>query len=80
MATPEALRWAWTGDPLLAAPRPFLAGMAVRVADLERAQQALQKSRFPTVLGNGVLRVSSTSAAGVLLAFGRDFDLGALVP
>ena len=80
VAKPGALRWAWTADPLLTAPRPFLAGAVVRVADLDRAQQALQKSKFPTVVGNGVLRVSSASAAGVMLAFARDFDLGALIP
>ena len=80
VATPAALHWGWTSDPALAAPRPFLAGFVVRVADLDRAQQALQKSKFPTVVGNGVLRVSSTSASGALLAFAKDFDLRALIP
>ncbi|MNW22748.1 hypothetical protein D3C71_2244240 [compost metagenome] len=54
--------------------------MVLKVADLERAQQALQKSKFPTVVGNGVLRVSSASACGAMLAFAKDFDLGALIP
>lgn len=80
VAAPSTLHWMWTGDPALSAPRPFLAGMAVRVADLERAQQALQKSKFPTVVGNGILRVSSASAAGVMLAFVKEFDLGAVMP
>ena len=34
-----------------------LAGAVIRVSDLDRTQQALQKSKFPTVVGNGVLRV-----------------------
>lgn len=80
IATPDALHWAWTSDPALAAPRPFLAGMVIRVADLERAQQALQKSKFPAVVGNGVLRVASTSAGGAMIAFAKDFDLRALIP
>ncbi|KAA0688919.1 VOC family protein [Azospirillum brasilense] len=80
VADPAALHWGWTGDPALAVARPFLAGMVLTVADLERAQQALQKSKFPTVLGNGVLRVSSASACGAMLAFAKDFDLGALIP
>ncbi len=80
VATPAALHWGWTSDPALAAPTPFLAGFVVRVADLDRAQQALQKSKFPTVVGNGVLRVSSASAGGALLAFAKDFDLRALTP
>ena len=84
VADPAALHWGWTGDPALApelaVPRPFLAGVVLRVADLERAQQALQKSKFPTVVGNGVLRVSSASACGAMLAFAKDFDLRALIP
>ena len=80
VAAPQALHWGWTSDPILTAPRPFLAGFVVRVADLDRAQQSLQKSKFPTVVGNGVLRVSSASACGALLAFAKDFDLRALIP
>ncbi len=80
VATPDRLHWAWTSDPAFAAPRPFFAGLVVRVADLEQAQRALQKSKFPTVGGNGVLRVNSTSACGAMIAFARDFDLDALVP
>ncbi|GAA4252285.1 VOC family protein [Azospirillum formosense] len=80
VADPAALQWGWTGDPALAVPRPFLAGVVLTVADLERAQQALQKSKFPTVVGNGVLRVSSASACGAMLAFAKEFDLGALIP
>ncbi|MGY0778249.1 VOC family protein [Azospirillum argentinense] len=80
VADPAALHWGWTGDPSLVVPRPFLAGMVLTVADLERAQQALQKSKFPIVVGNGVLRVSSASACGAMLAFAKEFDLGALIP
>ncbi|WP_448202996.1 VOC family protein [Azospirillum sp. sgz302134] len=80
VAPPSALHWGWTSDPLLTAPRPILAGMVVRVDDLDRAQQALQKSKFPTVVGNGVLRVSSANACGVMLAFAKEFDLRTLIP
>ncbi|MBP2229265.1 catechol 2,3-dioxygenase-like lactoylglutathione lyase family enzyme [Azospirillum agricola] len=80
VASPDRLHWAWTSDPAFATPRPFLAGMVVRVADLEKAQQVLQKSKFPTVVGNGVLRVNSTAACGAMVAFARDFDLDALIP
>lgn len=80
VAEPAALHWAWTSDPVLTAPRPFLAGMVVRVKDEERAQQALQKSKFPTVVGNGVVRVSSANACGVMVAFAKDFDLRNLIP
>jgi len=81
VATPDRLRWAWTDDPAFETPRPFFAGMVVRVADPAKAQQALQKSKFPTVGGNGVLRVGSTSAGGAMAAFvAQDFDLDALIP
>lgn len=80
VASPDRLHWAWTSDPALDTPRPFFAGMVVRVADLEVAQQVLQKSKFPAVVGNGVLRVNSTSAGGAMIAFAQEFDLDALVP
>jgi len=80
VAAPDRLHWAWTSDPAFAAPRPFFAGMVVRVADLEVTQRALQASKFPTVVGNGVLRVNSTGACGAMIAFAQDFDLDALVP
>lgn len=80
VASPDRLHWAWTGDPAFETPRPFFAGMVVTVADLARAQQALQKSKFPTVVGNDVLRVGSASGCGAMIAFAQDFDLDALVP
>ncbi|MBP2303095.1 VOC family protein [Azospirillum picis] len=80
VATPDRLHWAWTSDPAFAAPLPFFAGFVVRVADLEKTQQTLQKSKFPTVVGGGVLRVGSASACGAMVAFARDFDLNALIP
>ncbi|PWC33193.1 VOC family protein [Azospirillum sp. TSO35-2] len=80
VATPDRLHWAWTSDPAFATPRPFFAGFVVRVADLEKTQQALQKSKFPTVVGGGVLRVNSPNAAGAMIAFAQDFDLNALIP
>jgi len=80
VATPDRLHWAWTSDPAFATPRPFFAGAVIRVSDLDRTQQALQKSKFPTVVGNGVLRVNSPSAGGAMLAFAQDFDLNRLIP
>lgn len=80
IATPDRLHWAWTSDPAFATPRPFFAGAVIRVADLERTQQALQKSKFPTVVANGVLRVGSASAGGAMLAFAQEFDLNTLIP
>lgn len=80
VAPPATIGWGWSADPLLQRPRPFLAGVAIRVTDYATAQQALQRSRFPVVGGNGVLRVNSTHAAGVMLAFAVSFDLTALMP
>ncbi|WP_372396814.1 VOC family protein [Azospirillum sp. HJ39] len=80
VATPDRLHWAWTADPAFATPPPFVAGFVLRVADPVRTQQALQKSKFPTVVGNGVLRVNSSSACGAMIAFAQDFDLDALIP
>lgn len=80
VSTPARLHWAWTSDPVLSAPRPLLAGVVLRVADLEKAQQALQKSKFPTVVGNGAIRVGSAGACGVALAFTSEFDLETLIP
>ncbi|AWK86881.1 VOC family protein [Azospirillum thermophilum] len=81
VATPAALHWVWTSDPAFeTVPRPFLAGAVVRVTDLEKAQQCLQKGKFPTVVGNGVLRVGSAAGNGMMLAFATRFDLPALIP
>lgn len=80
VAPPSAIAWGWSADPLLQRPRPLLAGVVIRVTDYATAQQALQRSKFPVVGGNGVLRVNSTHAAGVMLAFAVSFDLTALIP
>lgn len=80
VSTPARLHWAWTDDPVLSVPRPSLAGLVLRVANLDKAQQALQQSKFPTVAGNGALRVGSASSCGVALAFTAEFDLDALIP
>ncbi|CAO3355034.1 VOC family protein [Azospirillum melinis] len=81
VATPDRLHWAWTADPAFAtANLPFFAGFVVRVADPVKAQQALQKSKFPTVVGEGVMRVGSGSACGAMIAFAQDFDLDSLIP
>lgn len=80
VATPDRLHWAWTADPAFATPLPFFAGFVVRVADPVKAQQALQKSKVPTVVGGGVMRVNSPGACGAMIAFAQDFDLDALIP
>jgi catechol 2,3-dioxygenase-like lactoylglutathione lyase family enzyme len=80
IATPALLHWAWTADPLLSEPRPFLAGIFLRVEDLHRAQQALQKSRMPVICSGGVLRVTSQHTLGVALAFAVEPDLAHLLP
>jgi catechol 2,3-dioxygenase-like lactoylglutathione lyase family enzyme len=81
VATPDRLHWAWTADPAFAtATLPFFAGFVVRVADPVKAQQALQKSKFPTVISGGVMRVGSGSACGAMVAFTQDFDLDSLIP
>ena len=53
---------------------------AAIVADPVKAQQALQKSKFPTVVGGGVMRVGSGSACGAMIAFAQDVDLDSLIP
>lgn len=80
VATPAVLHWAWTADPLLSEPRPFLAGIFLKVEDLHRAQQALQKSRMPVICSGGVLRVTSQHTLGVMLAFAVEPDLARLLP
>lgn len=78
--TPAALRLVWADDAVLAAPRPLLAGMVVRVGDIYAAQQLLQKAKFQAMLGEGILRVGSPNANGVLLAFTESLDLHRLIP
>ncbi|GLR77950.1 VOC family protein [Azospirillum oryzae] len=81
VATPDRLNWAWTSDPAFSiATLPFFAGFVLRVADPVKTQQVLQKSKFPTVVGEGVLRVGSASACGAMIAFAQDFDLNSLIP
>ncbi|CAO3423486.1 VOC family protein [Azospirillum endophyticum] len=80
VATPDRLQWAWTDDPAFTTALPFFAGFVVRVADPVKTQQALQKSKFPTVVGGGVLRVGSASASGAMIAFAQEFDLNGLIP
>ncbi|BAI71907.1 hypothetical protein AZL_012690 [Azospirillum sp. B510] len=80
VATPDMLRWAWTADPAFTTAPPFFAGFVLRVADPVKTQQALQKSKFPTVVGEGVMRVGSASACGAMIAFAQDFDLDSLIP
>lgn len=78
VAPPPMLAWGWTADPLLTVARPYLAGVALRVRDVYATQQALQTSKFPVIANQGMLRVGSRHAAGVMLAFARSFDLAAL--
>lgn len=80
VATPESLRWTWGDDPLLDLPAPRLAGVVVRVAARDAAQQALQKSKFPAMGSDGIFRVSSVHAHGVMLALTESLDLGRLIP
>ncbi|WP_448187766.1 VOC family protein [Azospirillum sp. sgz301742] len=80
VAPPSVLTQLWGDDPVLQAPRPCFAGFAVRVADFYKAQQALQKSKFPAIAGEGVLRVSSQHTHGAAVAFAENFDLLRVLP
>lgn len=77
---PALLRWAWSADPLLGETGPLLGGVVIRVEDLHRAQQSLQKSRMPIICSGGVLRVTSQHTLGVMLAFTVEFDPAMLLP
>ena len=80
VAPPAALTQLWADDPVLAAPRPCFAGFAVKVQDFYKAQQVLQKSKFPTIAGEGVLRVASRHTHGAAVAFAETFDLERVLP
>ncbi|HYG90284.1 MAG TPA: VOC family protein [Azospirillum sp.] len=80
VAPPSALTYLWADDPVLSAPRPCFAGFAVRVADYYKAQQALQASKFPTIGGEGMLRVASRHTHGAAVAFAETFDLTRVLP
>ena len=80
VAPPSVLTHLWADDPVLNAPRPCFAGFAVRVADFYKAQQALQKSKFPAIAGEGVLRVTSQHTHGAAVAFAENFDLARVLP
>lgn len=80
VAPPAALTYLWADDPVLLAPRPCFAGFAVTVKDFYAAQQALQKSKFPAIAGEGVLRVASQHTHGAALAFAENFDLARVLP
>lgn len=80
VAPPSVLTQLWADDPVLAAPRPCFAGFAVTVSDFYKTQQALQKSKFPTIAGEGVLRVASQHIHGAGIAFAEHFDLARVLP
>lgn len=80
VAPPSALTQLWADDPVLTAPRPCFAGFAVKVADFYKAQQALQKSKFPAMASEGVLRVGSQHTHGAAVAFAENFDLLRVLP
>jgi len=80
VAPPAALTQLWADDPVLKAPRPCFAGFAVTVKDFYAAQQVLQKSKLPTIAGEGVLRVTSQHTHGAALAFAESFDLARVLP
>ncbi|PWC42335.1 VOC family protein [Azospirillum sp. TSO22-1] len=80
VAPPAALTHLWADDPVLSAPRPCFAGFAVKVKDFYAAQQVLQKSKLPTIAGEGVLRVASRHTHGAAIAFAETFDLARVLP
>ncbi|WP_431856233.1 VOC family protein [Azospirillum sp.] len=80
VAPPPALVHLWADDPVLSAPRPCFAGFAVKVKDFYAAQQVLQKSKFPTIASEGVLRVASRHTHGAAIAFAENFDLARVLP
>lgn len=80
VAPPAALTHLWADDPVLSVPRPCFAGFAVTVKDFYAAQQVLQKSKLPTIAGEGVLRVSSRHTHGAAIAFAENFDLARVLP
>ncbi|HYH38840.1 MAG TPA: VOC family protein [Azospirillum sp.] len=80
VAPPAALTHLWADDPVLSAPRPCLAGFAVKVKDFYAAQQVLQRSKLPTIAGEGVLRVASRHTHGAAVAFAENFDLARVLP
>lgn len=80
VTTPDSLRWTWGDDPLLDLPSPRLAGVVVRVSSRDAAQQALQKSKLPAMGSDGIFRIGSAHAHGILLALTESLDLGRLIP